>query len=91
MLCNYIGLSTSVHDPALAFVDSCGEIVFAEATERFLQKKRAWNSVPDDLMYVGELLHEYCEEGAELVSATTWSKQSRRLLRFAQSVIEGKD
>lgn len=43
----HLGLSTSGHDPALAIVDENGCVVFAEASERFLQDKRAWGIAPD--------------------------------------------
>lgn len=43
----YLGLSTSGHDPALAIVNEAGQVVYAEATERFLQDKRAWGIAPD--------------------------------------------
>ncbi|MGA1474507.1 MAG: hypothetical protein ACO4AI_04930 [Prochlorothrix sp.] len=36
----YIGLACTNHDPALAIVNSQGEITFAEAAERYLQTKR---------------------------------------------------
>jgi carbamoyltransferase len=37
----YIGLGNTFHDPALAIVNSAGEVLFAEASERYLQNKRA--------------------------------------------------
>ncbi len=43
----YLGLATSGHDPALALVDETGYVRFAEATERFVQDKRAWGIAPD--------------------------------------------
>jgi len=48
----YLGLSTSGHDPALALVDASGRLRYAEATERFVQDKRAWGIAPD---HVGHL------------------------------------
>ncbi len=74
---NYIGLATSPHDPALAIINADGEVVFAEACERYLQNKRAWNTVPDDLVRIRRLIEEHCEAGAELVVATSW--RERRL------------
>ncbi len=70
---NYIGLATSIHDGAIAIVNSKGEIVFAEATERYLQNKRAFNMSPDQLFYISKLIKTYIEPGAELVVAHTWS------------------
>ena len=37
----YIGLANGIHDPAMAVVDSDGEVIYAEGTERPLQNKRA--------------------------------------------------
>ncbi len=48
----YLGLSTSGHDPALALVDETGALVFAEATERFIQDKRAWGIAPDHVSHL---------------------------------------
>jgi len=71
---NYIGLAATLHDPALAIVDSHGEVVFAEATERAQQVKRAWCCVPDDIIRILPLIERYCEPGARLVSALNWSR-----------------
>lgn len=71
----YIGLSVTFHDPALAIVDEHGQVVFAEATERPLQNKRALNCAPDQLFYVPELLAQYCPDLREAVIAINWNKQ----------------
>jgi carbamoyltransferase len=73
---NYMGLATTPHDPALAIVDSCGEVVFAEAAERYLQNKRAWNSIPDQLQRARPLISRYVEAGADLVLCCSWRKPS---------------
>lgn len=52
----YLGLSTSGHDPALALVDGTGRLVFAEATERFVQDKRAWGIAPDHVSHLERAL-----------------------------------
>jgi carbamoyltransferase len=52
----YIGLSITYHDPALAIVNDQGVVLFAEATERYLQNKRALNCPADPLLRVQELL-----------------------------------
>jgi carbamoyltransferase len=78
---NYIGLACTGHDNALAIVNSKGEIVFAEATERHLQNKRAISAVPDDLIRVGKLIKQYCEPDANIVAAKTWSDNAVSLLR----------
>ena len=71
----YIGLATTFHDPALAIVGPNGDVLFAEATERFLQYKRAVNCEPDTVTRMPDLLKEYLEPDAEVVVATTWSEQ----------------
>ena len=71
---NYIGLSSSAHEPALAIVNSEGEVVFAEGSERYLQNKRAWGSPADDLVRVGDLIDEYCAPGMESVVSTSWEE-----------------
>jgi len=72
----YLGLSTSGHDPALALVDEDGEIRFAEATERFLQDKRAWGAAPD---HVGHLESALAAVGFDrsvdaLIVSTSWAR-----------------
>lgn len=71
----YIGLSITFHDPALAIIDADGQVLFAEATERPLQNKRALNCAPDQLFYVPELLAQYCADMQEVVIAINWNKQ----------------
>lgn len=78
---NYIGLAQTVHDPALAIVDSEGKVVFAEGTERYQQVKRAWNCVPDDIVRIQELLETHCDPGAEVVVARTWSGSMEGILK----------
>ena len=77
----YIGLSASFHDPSLAIVGPDGEVLFAEATERYLQNKRASNCPPDLLLRIPEQIKEYCESDAELIGAITWSEGHLRLLQ----------
>jgi carbamoyltransferase len=72
---NYIGLSSTFHDPAISIVNSKGEVVFAEDLERYLQYKRAQQCVADNLYYIRKVINEYCEDGADLVVARSWSKK----------------
>ena len=60
-----IGLATTFHDPAIAIVDPDGEVLFAEAAERYLQYKRAPNCEPDSAPRMEGLLKRYIPEGAE--------------------------
>jgi carbamoyltransferase len=73
---NYIGLACTGHDNALAIANSKGEIVFAEATERYLQNKRAISALPDDLVRIGKLVDEYCEPDTDIVIAKSWSDKA---------------
>lgn len=68
----YAGLSTTCHDSALALVGPDGRVLFAEATERYLQDKRAWNAAPDSLLRMESLLAEYVPADAQLVLARSW-------------------
>lgn len=70
----YLGLSTSGHDPAAALVDEAGRIVFAEATERFLQDKRAWGAAPDHPGHLTSMLSGRVDAHADFVVGTTWSR-----------------
>ena len=81
---NTIGLACSLHDPAIAIVNARGEVAFAESAERYLQDKRAFGAMPDAFFRVPELIEQYCDPGADLVVARTWSsafqhEQPRRL------------
>lgn len=78
---NYIGLANTLHDSAMAVVDSNGKIVFAEATERYIQNKRSINCPPDFFQRVPAVIKEYCEPGAELVVAQSWSEKTPDVLR----------
>lgn len=71
----YIGLSITYHDPALAIVDDQGVVLFAEATERYLQNKRALNCPADPLLRDQELLQEYCPDPSEFVIASNGRKK----------------
>ncbi|MGA0598087.1 carbamoyltransferase [Enterovirga sp. CN4-39] len=70
----YIGLATTFHDPAIAIVAPDGEVLFAEAAERFLQYKRAPNCEPDLAPRMGALLRRWVPDGAEVVVATSWGE-----------------
>jgi carbamoyltransferase len=80
---NYIGLSTTLHDPSIAIINSKGEVVFAESTERYLQYKRAINMSPDQMFYISKLLKKYVEPGAELVVAHSWSDKASAKIKMA--------
>lgn len=69
-----IGLATTFHDPALAIIGPDGEVLFAEATERYLQYKRAPNCEPDSAPRMEGLLKRYIPKDAEVRIATSWGE-----------------
>lgn len=71
----YIGLSVTYHDPALTIIDDKGEVLFAEATERYLQHKRALNCEADTLLRLPELLARYCRFPCRFTLAINWKKK----------------
>ena len=79
---NYVGIACSQHDPAIAIVNSEGEVVYAESTERHLQNKRTWNTFADDLIHVEYLLNKYTDKDADLVIAKTWSGKTQFSLKI---------
>jgi carbamoyltransferase len=82
----YVGLAASFHDAAIAILGEDGSPLFAEAIERPLQSKRAYNAAPDDMVRVPELIAQFCPGEAEIVVATSWSDdQLARLDLVAQS------
>jgi carbamoyltransferase len=76
----YVGLANSFHDPALAIVGAGGEILFAEATERFLQNKRARGCSADLRFWIESLIQRHCDPKGEFVVAKSWSTGHRRIL-----------
>lgn len=72
----FIGLSTSGHDPAFAIADSTGCVVFAEATERFTQTKRAWGIAPDYVSHIGPEIDKIIQSdsNARFYIANSWKK-----------------
>ncbi len=85
---NYIGLANSFHDSAIAIVSNDGEVLFAEASERYLQNKRSIGIAPDLYMRAIELVNQYCDPDADIVLASTWSSE---LMREALSQLKGVD
>jgi carbamoyltransferase len=85
----YIGLACSYHDPAIAVVSGDGEILFAEATERALQMKRAFHCAADHFPHVDSVLDRYCQTGDDLVIAKSWGQGGNywRRLSFALNTI----
>lgn len=85
---NYIGLADSFRDGAICIVNAHGEIVHAEATERVLQDKRAFNATPEPFLYLQELISQHCDPHAELVFAHSWSGAATQALRREQAHLQ---
>lgn len=77
---NYVGLANSFHDSAISIVDDRGEVVFAEATERYLQHKRTIGIPADLFTRTAGLIDTYCAPDAELVIATSWSDETTAIM-----------
>lgn len=77
----FIGLSTSGHDPAFAIADQNGRIIFAEASERFVQVKRAWGIDPDHFNHIAPQLSKIIADDpkATFHIATSWTRAKQDL------------
>lgn len=76
----YVGLATTWHDPAVAVVGPDGAVLFAEASERFLQLKGARGCAADVRENVRRIIEEHCDRGAEFVVAKSWSRRAAAAL-----------
>ena len=83
---NYIGFANSFHDSAIAIVDDKGAVLFAEATERYLQCKRSIGVAPDLFKRAADLVKQYCDPEAEIVFAFSWSDETSGLMRQGLSL-----
>lgn len=75
----FIGLSTSGHDPAFSVVNEKGNVIFAEATERFVQQKRAWGIDADHPEHIRSILPDVIGPEAEIVISKSWTKSKKSL------------
>ena len=78
----YVGLATTYHDPAIALVNSEGDVLFAEATERPLQQKRAFSAAADLREAVRRILRDHCQPGSEFVVVKPWSRKMQRFMNL---------
>ncbi|WP_300531969.1 carbamoyltransferase C-terminal domain-containing protein [Maricaulis sp.] len=76
----YVGLSNTGHDPALAIIDPDGRVAFAEATERFVQVKRAWGILPDLAAHLEHAIAHVDFDPArdQIEVCTSWSTTHKR-------------
>jgi carbamoyltransferase len=75
-----VGLATTFHDPAIAILGPDGEVLFAEASERYLQFKRAPGCEADIITRMPDLVREWLVPEAEVVVATSWGPQFTEFL-----------
>lgn len=73
----YVGLANSLHDPSLAIVDECGEVLFAESTERYLQNKRAMGIAPDHFVWIRKIMEKFAPDATEVVLSESWSDKMK--------------
>jgi carbamoyltransferase len=76
----YLGLANTFHDPAIALVNSDGQVLFAEASERALQQKRAFGSPADVRQVVRHILKEYCDPRGDFVVVKPWSRKMQNFM-----------
>lgn len=82
----YIGVGTTFHDPSISIINSKGEVIFAESTERYLQCKRALGCPADPVVWIDEILKKYCDLDGEFHIATTWSYSHIFSLKLLNSI-----
>ncbi len=86
---NYIGIACTGHDASISIVNAKGEILFAEAAERYLQNKRAILSPPVDIVRIHDIATRYCDPEAEVIIAKSWGnvKTIQQLIESFESKI----
>ncbi len=75
----FIGISQNFHDPSIALINDQGEIIFAQATERFLQNKRALSSAADNFFYAEAIINQFEIKDYEISS--NW-KQFENIFKY---------
>src|ERR1700751_1032754 len=78
----YFGLANNLHDPAMALVGPDGDVLYAEASERLLQHKRAMGLTADLRETVRRVIKEYCSPQAEFVVAKPLTRRVENLLNW---------
>lgn len=80
----YIGLCCSAHDSAVAIIDKTGKVIFAEASERNLQLKRALNCIPDNYPFISKLINDHVDKTEDVVISKNWSSSHQNNIRMAR-------
>ncbi len=89
MVKNYIGLACTGHENAIAIVNEHGDVVFAEAVERFIQNKRGINTPADDVLRMPRLLQAHVDPQADLVVVKSWSREAAQRMRADTALMMG--
>ena len=89
----FIGLSTSGHDAAVAVVNEAGRVLFAESTERYLQDKRAWGALPDQVIHLTPVLNDIMtsDPDAQFQMASSWAKDKTESFIGADNTFISQD
>ena len=89
----FIGLSTSGHDAAVAIVNQAGRVIFAESTERYLQDKRAWGALPDQVLHLTPVLNDIIQADPEarFQMASSWAKDKTQSFIGSDSTFISQD
>jgi predicted NodU family carbamoyl transferase len=71
----YIGLNENFHDPAICIMDADGNVLFAEATERYLQYKGGLGCPVDPDLFVEKIFESIdLSQVEEVKLAYSWKK-----------------
>jgi carbamoyltransferase len=76
----YCGIACTAHDPAIALVNSDGEVLYAQATERQTQTKRAWHMHACSGVRTGRVSwHPLIDKDTELTIGFSWRPDSNQV------------
>lgn len=77
----YLGVAATVHDPAIAVLDENGNLLFAEALERPLQYKIAWDVTPTAMFdYLSKIILGFHAPTAQWSIALSWEFEFKESL-----------
>ncbi|MBZ9610341.1 carbamoyltransferase family protein [Rheinheimera maricola] len=75
----YLGIAATVHDPAIAIIDENGVLLFAEALERSMQCKIAWDISPIGMFtYLENTLSRFHSDDVIWSVGLSWNYDAKR-------------
>lgn len=78
----YLGIAATVHDPAIAILDEQGFLLHAEALERPMQFKIAWDICPTALFdYLNKLILRFHSDNCHWSIAISWDFSAKKALK----------